>query len=293
MIQFRRYGEEDHEAVCSFLIELCRHDTRHINWNWARFEWMAAHPEFNKDLIHSIGLWTAEGRVVGAAVYDMYFGEAFCGALPEYAGLYPEILCYACRELKDETGLGVAICDDCPEEIRAAEAAGFVPGGQSETVMSLSLDRPLSSALPEGLTFAELDQREDACALQWLFWQGFDHGTDRAEFERSEEIVPRIRPHFDRRLSVAAADGAGEPVSYCCLWLREGTGYAYVEPVCTIPSQRGKGAAKAVVSEALGRARALGAKRAYVLSDLPFYEKLGFRKVRHFTFYHHSPAGVP
>ena len=33
------------------------------------------------------------------------------------------------------------------------------------------------------------------------------------------------------------------------------------------------------------RAAALGAKRAYVISDLAFYEKLGFRTAQHYTFY--------
>ena len=52
-----------------------------------------------------------------------------------------------------------------------------------------------------------------------------------------------------------------------------------------MPSYRGKGVAKAVIYEVLNRARSLGAKKAYVLSDMPFYEKLGFRKDKHFTFY--------
>ena len=41
----------------------------------------------------------------------------------------------------------------------------------------------------------------------------------------------------------------------------------------------------ALLTEALRRAETLGAKRAFVLSDLPFYEKLGFRKTQHYTFY--------
>ena len=74
-------------------------------------------------------------------------------------------------------------------------------------------------------------------------------------------------------------------MSYCCLWFHEGTDYAYVEPVCTVPSYRGKGVAKAVIHEALNRAEALGAKQVYVISDLAFYEKLGFVKERHNSFY--------
>ncbi len=66
---FKKYADNDYEAVCDFLIELNARDTSHINWNWARFEWMYEHPEFNKDLIESIGLWIDDGNVVGAAIY--------------------------------------------------------------------------------------------------------------------------------------------------------------------------------------------------------------------------------
>ena len=41
----------------------------------------------------------------------------------------------------------------------------------------------------------------------------------------------------------------------------------------------------ALLSEAFNRAKALGAKTAYVISDLPFYEKLGFETVQLYTFY--------
>ena len=50
-------------------------------------------------------------------------------------------------------------------------------------------------------------------------------------------------------------------------------------------SEGGKGIASALLSEAFSRAKALGAKKAYVISDLPFYEKLGFEKAQQYTFY--------
>ena len=136
MTAFKRYAKEDYESVCSFLIELCRRDRTHINWNWARFEWMAEHPEFDQSLISSIGLWIDGDKIVGAVIYDMYFGEAFCGVLPEYDTLYPEILEYAWRELKNDNGLGIAICDNDPRQIQAALACGFARADQSETVMA-------------------------------------------------------------------------------------------------------------------------------------------------------------
>jgi len=90
-----------------------------INWNWARFEWMMEHPEFDKSTISSIGLWWEQEGIVGAAIYDMYFGEAFCATLSKYEAIYPEILDYAFRTLRDDAGVGIAICDKSKEEIEA------------------------------------------------------------------------------------------------------------------------------------------------------------------------------
>ena len=284
-VSFRSYRDEDYEAVCDFLIELNQKGRTHINWNWARFEWMMEHPEFDKSASSSIGLWWSDGRVVGAAIYDMYFGEAFCGVLPGHETLYPDILDYACRELKDDSGLAIAINNDNAAEIKAALQAGFERIDQKETIMELSLDRTFSLTLPEELQLREMDQIADWNALEWLFWQGFDHGDDREAFERSLDHVPHVRRHFNKALSLCSAEPSGEPVSHCSLWFHPDTDYAYVEPVCTIPGYRGKGIAAALLSEAFSRAKALGAKKAYVISDLPFYEKLGFEKAQHYSFY--------
>ena len=169
-MEFRHFSDADYEAVCDFLIELNRTDRTHINWNWARFEWMYEHPEFDKSARDAIGLWLDGDRVVGAAIYDMYFGEAFCGVLPEYKDLYPEVLGYAFDALRDETGLAIAICDENPAEIETAENAGFTAIEQTETIMEIDLSAPRDTALPEGFTLFEPDPVENAGALQWLFW---------------------------------------------------------------------------------------------------------------------------
>jgi len=282
---FKRFSRDDYQAVCDFFVELNRDDKLHINWNWARFEWMYEHPEFDKSSVGSIGLWTDGGRVVGAAVYDMYFGEAFCSALRGYESLYPDILDYAYRELKDGSGLGISICDDNADEIKAAEAAGFIKAEQSENVMSIELGEKLAAEMPPGLDIVELDPAREPYEFQWLLWQGFDHGADKSEFEREDKIIPQLRPHLETQLSVAAVNSDCEKVAYCCLWYSPNTDYAYVEPVCTIPSYRGRGVSRALIYEALNRASSLGAKKAYVLSDMEFYSKLGFKTESHFTFY--------
>ena len=284
-MNFKHFTDDDYEAVCDFLIELNADDDSHINWNWARFEWMYEHPGFNKDLIESIGLWIDEGKVVGAAIYDMYFGEGFCGVLPEYKELYPEILDYACINLKDDSGFGLAVRDDNTYETEQVSKHGFTKDEQTENIMELDLDRSFSAKLPDNLSFVNPDPIKDSYEMQWLFWQGFDHGEDKAEFEKEVAEITKNRKHFNKDLCVAAGNKDGELVSICGLWYSEKTDYAYVEPVCTIPSYRGKGVAKAVIFEALNKAKALGAKKAYVISDMDFYAKLGFVNKNHYTFY--------
>ena len=284
-VLFRRYREEDYDAVLDFLIALNREERAHINWNWARFEWMIGHPLTDCSLLDKMGLWLDGGTVVGAALYDMYPGEAFCGVLPGYEKLYPEILAYAWRALRDENGLGVAICDGSVRETETALAQGFTLAEQSETVLVKDLADELPVKFPAGYSIAEPDPATDIEAMQWLFWQGFDHGSDREEFEREGKALSRPRPHFDPRLGLAAKDAHGELVSYCGLWYHKGTDYAYVEPVCTVPRHRGKGLAGALLCEAMNRARALGAKKAYVISDQKFYRDLGFTDAYRYTFY--------
>ncbi len=284
-MEFRRFSHEDYDAVCLFLIELSRADKGHINWNWARFEWMYEHPEFDKSLTGSIGLWLDAGRIVGAAIYDMYFGEALCAVLPGYEGLYPDVLDYAYGELKDESGLGIAINDGSAREIAAARAAGFVKAEQTETIMRLELEKVTAAKLPDGLHIEEPDPVADSARLQWLFWQGFDHGEDYDEFLRQDQPAAGVRRNFNPHLGLAAVDAAGDYAGLCCLWYRPETDYAYVEPVCTVPAWRGRGVARALLTESMTRARALGAKDAFVISDMAFYEKLGFEKTQHYTFY--------
>lgn len=286
MAEFRNYKEENYEEVCSFLIELNR-NKEYINWNWARFEWMYEHPEFDKASMNDFGLWWDGGKIVGAAIYDMYFGEAFCGVLPEYAPLYKEVLNYAYDKLKDENGLGIAIADGDAEKIKIAESLGFKKADQTENILRLQLKEEYACNLAENLQIAEFDVRCDTKEFSWLLWQGFDHGTDKTEFEENIQTSEDLcrRPHFNPKLSIAVQNERGEKVSYCCLWYNEKTDYAYIEPVCTVPAYRGKGAAKAALYHALNQAKKMGAKSAFVISDMDFYKKLGFEQDRHYTFY--------
>ena len=285
MMEFRNYKKNDYDALIDFLVQLSNEDMNHINWNWARFEWMIEHPDTDKLSLEKIGLWWEKGNIVGAAIYDMYLGEAFCGTLKTHMDILPEILDYAYRIFKDENGLGIAIRNEDLKAIEKAIDLGFEKVNQTENVMVLGLDNIIPSRIPADIVIREYNPAENPREFAWLLWQGFDHGNDQAEFESKDSPKQQLRKHLDKRLSLSAVDSSGNIVGYVCLWYSPETDYAYVEPVCTIPEFRNMGISKALLTEAFSRVNKLGAKKAIVISDMDFYKKLGFVNLALFSFY--------
>lgn len=277
---FQAYKPELYQTVCDFLLSLNRLDKIHINWNWARFEWSMGHPYFQKESENKIGLWYENGRVVALAVYDTYPGEAACLVASGYEPLFEEVLSYAYANLKDDQGLGVAINDKSEGEIEIAKRLGFSLAEQKETLMVTSA-KGKEPALPMGYRFVEPDNPDE---VQWVIYQGFDHGNDFEAFLRQKTPVAD-KPHLNPYLHLCVETEAGEKVAYCCLWYDPSSDYAYLEPLCVIPGYRGKGLGKALVYELLRRANSLGADSAYVISDMDFYKKLGFKPAEAYSFY--------
>ena len=246
---------------------------------------MYFHPNFDRSLMGSIGLWKEDGQIVGAAVYDQYFGEAFCGALPSHKGLLPEIVDYALSHLQDENGLGIAANDGDTKFIDLLSQKGFHKAEQDETLLRISLAQDLPYRLPADLSIREIHLPDDRLAYKTVIWKGFDHEGDAEELQKMLEQTDDLPVHLNPQLCLAVADNDGQFLAHCGCWYDERTEYAYVEPVCVIPEWRKMGLGRAVVSEALNRCRALGAKEAYVISDQAFYHKLGFAPFAHYTFY--------
>ena len=283
-MDFHYFEEENYQAVCDFLVALNDQGKTHINWNWARWEWIYAHPYFDRTVHHTIGLWKDGNIVVGAAIYDLYHGEAFCAALDGHKELLPEILEYARCNLSDEHGIGIAVNDADAQMQKFLTRHGYYKAEQTETILRRSLDWNMDYELPDGFTIREIHFPEDNLAYQTVIWKGFDHEGDQAELEKMlyNKMTP---PHREPNLCLAVVDGTGEFAAHCTCWYDKRTDYAYVEPVCTIPKYRGMGLGKAVVLEALNRCRNLGAKEAFVISEQDFYKKLGFEAHSHYTFY--------
>lgn len=285
MIRFSKYKKEYYQQVCDFLIRINEENKLHSNWIWARFEWMHEHPLTKKELLDYMGLWFDDDELVGAALIDMFFGEAFVGALKAYQSLYPEILRYAFDNLKDDQGLGITINDLDKEEIEEALRQGFFKTEAEETVLRIGLKEAFAIDLPKGFTAETFDAENNEEEMSWLFWQGFDHGEDKEEFLKDFKEASSKRPHFNKYLCIMIRDENGEAVATSSTWYDERTDYAYVEPVCVIPRCRKKGLGKAAVYLSLNHAKELGAKNAIVVSNQDFYKRLGFKEGEHYSFY--------
>lgn len=280
-----KYQYKYYQQVCDFLIEINKENNYHNNWNWARFEWMHEHPLTKKELLEYMGLWFDDDHLIGATLIDMFFGEAFVGVLSKYHYLYPEILKYAFNNLREDQGLGITFHDDNLIEINEAIKQGFYKEEASETDCVIELNKEFPVLLPDGFRIETYDAQKNPLEMEWLFWQGFNHGSKKEEFLKEYKGPTGERPHFNPCLCIVIKNSQNELVASTSTWYDSKVDYAYVEPVCVIPNYRKMGLGKAAVYTAINHARDLGAKIAIVNSDQEFYKKLGFTAKNHYSFY--------
>lgn len=285
MIRFENYQNCYYQTVCDFLIVINQENNYHNNWNWARFEWMIEHPLTNKELLNTMGLWFDDDHLVGAALFDMYFGEAFVGVLTKYQYLYPEILQYAFDNIKDEEGLGISFHDDNAFEVEEAMKQGFFKAEAEEVDQVIDLDKEYIVNIPGGFKVETFDAQAHPCEMEWLCYQGFDHGNDKEAFLKQYKAPTGVRPHFNPYLCIVIRNDKNELVATASTWYDPKVDYAYVEPVCVVPQYRKLGLGKVAVYTAINHARELGAKTAIVNSGQDFYKRLGFRRRNHYSFY--------
>ena len=272
------------DLVINFLIELNKHDKLHINWNWARFEWMYYHPEFDKKNINKIGLWFESNKVVGLAVYDMYYGEGAILVLPSFEFLYQEILDYSYNNLSDENGFSFAVNDKDYNLLDLIYNNSLNKIDNKETLMAIKLNYNFEYNLNDEFKIEEFDFLDDPVNIQWLFFQGFDHGDNKDEFLKEVVDIKANRDHFNKKLSLVVKKN-DEMIAYVSAWYIDGLDYAYLEPLCVIPKYRKMGLAKSLLYELFNRLKSMGASKLYVISDMEFYKKIGFVIEENYTFY--------
>ncbi len=262
-----RFNEQC-EEIRTFL---CQNADRGFNehFHWGRFDWMMAHSCLETDKLSQIAMFRDEhGTLVGMILFDTSYDDRWyiLHSISDEMLLRKMIGCAA-----DANTATVKANLDDQQLCALLEKLGFEMQ-RSEIVLALSLSDRITAPLPQGFALNPPGAKIDDWQWRLVIHRGFGgDGLPEAPGEEAARAEKRLEaPDYIKVFAVKD----GEYAAHCGVWY-DGGDTAYIEPVVTVPEHRGKGLGKAVVYEAVGRARSRGAKRAIVLSDQAFYRHIG------------------
>lgn len=232
---------------------------------------MHAHSFLDEDKLTRIVLFKDEnGAIVGLITYDTSYDDR--GYLI-HTSSEKSLLERMIETVLESEGLGAVMKVNAKDAVlcRMLREKGFEKKHKCGSVLSLDLSNSLEYDMPDAYTMSPRGFAADPWQYQLAIHRGFDNDGIPEKWE--DAFLKRI-PHGNEDLKTFAI-AHNEYCAHCGLWYTTGD-TAYVEPVATVPEHRKRGLAKAVVYEACTRAKALGAKRAIVLSDQEFYFRIGF-----------------
>jgi len=289
-IKFRLYHHAtDYGRVGDFLI--AHHQPGNLDGNWIEpaWEYMHFHGQLDRATLDRIGIWEDAGEIVAVVHCEWRWGEAFFQFHPDYRFLAAEMLDYAEKNLAGvaaENGrkhLCAYVNDNDPDFRALVQARGYEkdPDG-TRPLYRFDIPSPFPAiTLPAGFRLTSLAEECDWAKVHRALWRGFNHEGEPPM--TAEDLEDRRRmfdtPKARRDLKIAAVAPTGDFVAFCGMFYEPTERFAYVEPVATDPDYRRLGLGKAAVLEGTRRCAALGATVAYVGSDQPFYQAIGFRKV--------------
>ena len=261
---------KQYQSIYQFLLEAEQLDYNE-HFHWGRFEWMHAHSYLDEDKLTSIVMFKDEnGTIVGLITYDTSYDDRVYLIHTSSERLLLEQMINAVLKFKGRRAVikanikDVALC-------RILQEKGFEKKHRCACVLSLDLSDSLAYGMPDAYTMSPQGFVADPWQYQLVIHKGFDN--DGIPEKWDDALLSRI-PHANDALKPFAIAGH-ESCAHCGLWYTTGD-TAYVEPVATVPEHRNQGLAKAVIYEACARAKALGARRAIVVSDQAFYFRIGF-----------------
>ncbi len=286
-ILLRAFTEpSDYLIISQLLQNLYRPDNPVGNWFQPMWEHAYTHHEFDESAVSRIGLWEDRGEVVGVATYERYLGEAFFQCRPGYEYLKGEMLAYAEGHL-------AAVAEDGHPQLRAyidcsdvgfselARSRGYVRKPDQDHPMSqMAIPSPFPDiTVPEGYRIQSLADENDLLKVDRVLWRGFNSPGEPPAGGALRRAKMQSGPNFRPELAMVAVARDDAYASYAGLWFDRVNRLAYVEPVATDPNHRRRGLGTAALLSGIRRCAEFGATVAYVRSDLPFYLRMGFRRL--------------
>ncbi|MBE5960372.1 MAG: GNAT family N-acetyltransferase [Lachnospiraceae bacterium] len=250
------------------------------HFHWGRFEWMMCHTMLEADQMDKIGIFRDETKqIAGIVTYDTEVSDStYMIHSANDSELLNMMIEFALENYAEngECVLKLNSKDSCLSKIVAER--GFKMIHKDDNVLEMDLSHMPEYTIPKEYAISPKGFGIDNWKWDVVIHKGFNHPGLPEKREKSQWIQP---PNANSDLKVFALKD-NEYCAHCGVWYTEGK-TAYIEPVVTIPECRNKGLARAVVYEALIRARELGAKRGVVLSGQEFYFKIGFHTSSEFS----------
>lgn len=261
---------EQYQNIYQFLLEAEKIEYNE-HFHWGRFEWMHAHSYLDEDKLTSIVMFKDEKDViVGLITYDTCYDDRVYLIHTSSDNVLLKNMIDTVLENEDSDVVIKANSKDAAL-CQILQERGFEKKYRSSCILSMDLSKSLEYNIPNTYMMSPQGFVADPWQYQLVIHKGFDNEGIPEKWD--DELLKRI-PHVNEDLKTFAIT-PNEYCAHCGLWYSTG-GTAYVEPVVTVSQHRKQGLAKAVIYESCSRAKALGAKRAVVVSDQEFYFRIGF-----------------
>ena len=279
-------GPVDFPAISDLLYGLYQPNNRDGNWLQPMWEYAYTHPWFDMEAVQRIGIWEDAGTMVGVALYELRFGDAFFQIHPAYEHLKAEMLAYAEEHLMGTTAEGkcylkayVNDFDTAFEQVVRSRGYKKEPGSHRPMAQFVIPDPFPPIRLPEGFRLKSLAEDNDLVKVDRVLWRGFNHPGEPPVDGPQDRKKMQSGPHYRRDLAIVVEAPNGAFVAFGGLWFDPVNRLGYVEPVATDPDYRRMGLGTAAVLEGIRRCGELGAAVAYVGNAEPFYLAMGFTKL--------------
>jgi predicted N-acetyltransferase YhbS len=274
---------KDIEGINSFLSDAYRPDNRDGNWLQPMWDYSCYHPLTDPVAQAATGVWEADSRIVGTAIFDLTKGNVALCTRSEYAPLKSEMLQYVESHLGKggQPRINFFVHDFDTAAADVASRAGFARREEADKPLyGFRIPSPFPEILvADGFLLSNLEEHNDLRRIHRLLHRGFNHSGEPPEDELASRKIMRASPHYRPDLTSVTVAPSGDYASYCGMWLDEANRYCYVEPVATDPDYRRLGLGSAVVLDSIRKSAEYGAELAYVWSDQAFYQALGFTKL--------------
>jgi GNAT superfamily N-acetyltransferase len=279
-LTLRRYQPEaDYWRVRQFLREvyLCN-NRRELSWSldrWDYWRWHVNENIYRLPLESAVSLWETRGGRLAAVLNPDHPGEAFFQVHPDFRSPNLEVEMISTAEMQLATrlpggGQSLVLWSPGQDSLRQEilKRRGYSPQDGVEYQRRCSLPQPVQDIqTPQGYTIRALGDVGEHPARSWLSWKAFhpDEPDERYEGWGWYRNVQRA-PLYRRDLDLVAVSAGGEMAAFCTLWFDDVTRMAAFEPVGAHPAHQRRGLGRAIMTEGLRRAQALGATLATVSS---------------------------